>query len=105
MTPDIAQTLTNRFTLANHLNLVQDDGQRRLEAPSAWFLGMSHLDQLLATWQWRRRPTPWLGRWLNHLPDRQAKARVAARLIRLTNGYFGDCKPVGNGVWEARIDW
>ena len=49
LTPDIAQTLINRFTLAHHLNLVQDDGQRRLEAPSAWFLGLSHLDQLLAT--------------------------------------------------------
>lgn len=44
-------------------------------------------------------------RWLDHLPDRQAKARVAVRLIRLTNGNFGDCKPVGDGVWEARIDW
>jgi putative addiction module killer protein len=30
---------------------------------------------------------------------------VAVRLIRLTNGNFGDCKPVGDGVWEARIDW
>ena len=45
------------------------------------------------------------GRWLDGLKDRQAQARVAARLIRLNNGNFGDCKPVGAGVWELRIDW
>jgi len=45
------------------------------------------------------------GRWLDGLRDRQAQARVAARLIRLHNGNFGDCKPVGAGVWELRIDW
>jgi hypothetical protein len=22
--------------------------------------GLSHLDQLLATWEWREQPTPWL---------------------------------------------
>jgi putative addiction module killer protein len=45
------------------------------------------------------------GHWLNDLPDRQAQARVAARLLRLTNGNFGDCRAVGKGVWEIRIDW
>ena len=44
-------------------------------------------------------------RWLDGLRDRQAQARVAARLIRLNNGNFGDCKPVGEGVWELRVDW
>ena len=44
-------------------------------------------------------------KWLDKLRDRQAQARVAARLIRLKNGNFGDCKPVGDGVWELRIDW
>ena len=44
-------------------------------------------------------------RWLDKLRDRQAQARVAARLIRLQNGNFGDCKPVGDGVWELRVDW
>lgn len=45
------------------------------------------------------------GRWLDDLKDRHAKARIAARLIRLNNGNFGDCKPVGSGVWEMRVDW
>lgn len=42
--------------------------------------------------------------WLESLPDRQAQARIAARLERLTAGNFGDCKPVGGGVSELRID-
>jgi putative addiction module killer protein len=45
------------------------------------------------------------GRWLDGLRDIQAQARIAARMIRLTNGNFGDCKPVGEGVWELRVDW
>lgn len=44
-------------------------------------------------------------RWLDHLRDRQAQTRVAVRLIRLENGNLGDCKPVGDGVWELRVDW
>lgn len=45
------------------------------------------------------------GLWLDGLRDRHAQARIAARLIRLNNGNFGDCKPVGGGVWELRVDW
>ena len=44
-------------------------------------------------------------RWLDALHDRQAQARVAARLVRLNNGNFGNCKPLSDGVWELRIDW
>jgi hypothetical protein len=42
---------------------------------------------------------------LDQIRDRQAQARIAARLIRLQNGNFGDCRPVGGGVWELKIDW
>jgi putative addiction module killer protein len=44
-------------------------------------------------------------KWLDALRDRQAQARIAVRLLRLQNGNFGDCKPVGAGVWELRVDW
>ena len=42
--------------------------------------------------------------WLNGLSDNRVRARIAARLVRLENGNFGDCKSVGAGVWELRID-
>ena len=45
------------------------------------------------------------GRWLESLSDVQAQARVSARPIRLHRGNFGDCRAVGEGVWEIRIDW
>ena len=42
--------------------------------------------------------------WFASLNDLIAAARIDARLNRLSAGLFGDCKPVGNGVWELRID-
>jgi putative addiction module killer protein len=43
--------------------------------------------------------------WLKSLTDEKAEARIDARINRLTHGNFGDCKFVGGGVWELRIDW
>jgi putative addiction module killer protein len=45
------------------------------------------------------------GSWLAGLADRQAQARIQARVERIERGLFGDCEPVGEGVWELRIDW
>ena len=42
--------------------------------------------------------------WLKRLPDRQAKARLLARIDRLETGNFGDCKFLRDGVSELRID-
>jgi putative addiction module killer protein len=42
--------------------------------------------------------------WLANLDDLIASARIDARLLRLSGGLFGDCKPIGDGVWELRID-
>ena len=42
---------------------------------------------------------------LDELNDPRAAARIAARLDRLAAGNFGDCKPVGGGVYEMRIDY
>ncbi len=43
--------------------------------------------------------------WFKALRDRQAQARVQARVDRVERGLFGDCEPVGEGVSELRIDW
>lgn len=45
-------------------------------------------------------------RWLGKLKDRQAIARINARIRRLSEtGNFGDVKPVREGVSEMRIDY
>lgn len=43
--------------------------------------------------------------WLATLADRRARAFALVRVGRMGAGAFGDCKPVGGGVWEARIDY
>lgn len=58
--PGITQVLIDRFKDTHNITLVQDDGQRQLVKPPLWFVNLAHLDQLLATWEWRSGPTPWL---------------------------------------------
>ena len=41
--------------------------------------------------------------WLESLKDRIAKARIVTRIRAAEAGNFGDCKPVGEGVFEMRI--
>lgn len=44
-------------------------------------------------------------RWLRDLHDMRARARIKARILRLSRGNPGDVKPVGSGVSEMRIDY
>jgi ribosomal protein L11 methylase PrmA len=60
LVPGITKTLINRFSDTHDVTVVEDDGQRHLVNMPAWFKNLAHLDQLLATWEWRSGPTPWL---------------------------------------------
>ncbi|MGB2144002.1 MAG: type II toxin-antitoxin system RelE/ParE family toxin [Flavobacteriaceae bacterium] len=45
-------------------------------------------------------------KWLKKLKDFQAKAKILLRIQKLeTDEHFGDCKTVGNGIRELRINF
>ncbi|MFZ2630766.1 MAG: type II toxin-antitoxin system RelE/ParE family toxin [Desulfosalsimonadaceae bacterium] len=44
-------------------------------------------------------------KWIISLKDRSARARIRVRLNHVRLGNFGDCKPVGKGVNELRVDY
>lgn len=56
----VTDRLIERFSRTHRIHKVEDLGTRMIEAPPEWFTKLSHLDQLLATWEWRSGPTPWL---------------------------------------------
>lgn len=44
-------------------------------------------------------------RWLKKLRDLKAKAKIEARILRLSMGNPGDIMPVGRGISEMRIEY
>lgn len=45
-------------------------------------------------------------KWFKRLRDADARARINVRIRRISlAGNFGDAKPVGDGVFELRIDY
>jgi hypothetical protein len=56
--PGITQRIAARLGATHHVTRV-DPTVPQTELP-AWLNAMSHLDQLLALWEWREAPTPWL---------------------------------------------
>ncbi len=43
--------------------------------------------------------------WLNSIKDMATEQRVQLRLDRVERGNLGDCKPVGQGIFELRMDF
>ncbi|MBI4124937.1 MAG: type II toxin-antitoxin system RelE/ParE family toxin [Deltaproteobacteria bacterium] len=42
--------------------------------------------------------------WLESLKDQRAVEKIEVKIARIRAGNLGDCKPVGKGVFELRID-
>ncbi len=52
------------------------------------------------------RRTDEFAKWLKRLKDSSAKSRINLRIRRISlTGNLGDSKPVGDGVFELRIDY
>lgn len=51
------------------------------------------------------RKTDLFAKWLDEIKDLRGRARILARIERLSAGNPGDVKPVGEGVSEMRIDF
>ena len=49
--------------------------------------------------------TPEFDKWLRKLKDLKAKAAILFRIQKLERDeHFGDCKPVGDGIRELRVN-
>ena len=44
-------------------------------------------------------------KWLDKLKDGRGRGVIRTRLARIRLGNMGDCKPVGEGVFELRVDF
>jgi len=45
-------------------------------------------------------------KWLRKLKDLKAKAKILFRIQKIeTDEHFGDCKPVGDGIRELRVNF
>ena len=52
------------------------------------------------------KKTPEFDKWIRKLKDIRAKSKILFRIQKLeTDEHFGDCKPVGNGISEMRINY
>jgi hypothetical protein len=56
----MTEILIERFSKTHHIDIIPDNGDRQIDVLPDWFSNLAHLDQLLALWEWRSGPTPWL---------------------------------------------
>ncbi len=45
-------------------------------------------------------------KWFRKLKDLKAKAKILFRIQKIeSDGHFGDCKPVGDGILELKVNY
>ncbi len=56
--PGVTARLIERFSPSHDIEVIGHTPQ--IMARPDWLKTLSHLDQLIAVWEWRQGPTPWL---------------------------------------------
>ena len=56
--PGALATMVLRFSPTH--DIVRVDEGAKTHDPPAWLKGLAELDKLIAVWEWRLQPTPWL---------------------------------------------
>lgn len=56
--PGVLERVTQRFSASHDIQRLDPQG-KSVPLP-AWLAAQGHLDHLIAVWEWRIRPTPWL---------------------------------------------
>ena len=80
----LTQTLLDRFSATHEITLIQDTGQRQFEVLPKDYENWANLDQLVATWEWRSGPTPWMVMKSKVL---QADLSIAQATPQITSNY------------------
>ena len=52
--------IENILSETHEIEVIRDSGDRVVQNEPIWFSNLAHLDQQLATWEWRSGPTPWI---------------------------------------------
>jgi putative addiction module killer protein len=58
----------------------------------------------LRTYRTKQGQEPFID-WLESLKDRVGRANITNRLNRVVHGHYGDCEPVGDGIYELRVHY
>lgn len=58
MKPGLSRKIEQRFQQSHDIQRI--NAKPSIPELPAWFAELSHFDQLLAAWEWRAGPTPWL---------------------------------------------
>ena len=75
----LTQLLLDRFSVTHEITLIRDTGQREFEVLPEGYQNWANLDQLVAIWEWRSGPTPWMVMKSKVLHNELAAAQVGSK--------------------------